>query len=130
MADRMFLLQVGGTVLIAGGITGVLVFRAGSEAMFLGFILGLVMSTLNAVAGSLCIGYAFDKPQNTFLKVVFGGMGVRMAVLLVAFFVLISVFRVDPLSLTLSLFGFYIIFLVMEILSIQRRMHNTEGAPR
>ena len=122
MIDRRFLIQVAVVVLIGGGAGGWLVSRYGSAAVSLGFAVGLLMSTLNAVAGSWCIGYGFDKPQNTFLKVVFGGMFVRMGTLLAGFFVLIAVFHLDTISLTVSLLGFYLIFLVMEILSIQRRM--------
>jgi hypothetical protein len=127
MIDRVFLVQVVAAVLLAGGVAGFLVLSSGSDAAFLGFVVGLLMSTVNAVAGSLSLGYAFDKPQKTFLKVVFGGMAVRMAILLAAFYVLITMFKVDTISLTLSLLGFYLIFLIMEILSIQRR---TRGAER
>lgn len=127
MVDRRLLIQIAGAFLIGGGIGAFMVSQSGSEATLLGFAVGLLMSTLNALAGSVCIGYAFDKPQNTFLKVVFGGMAVRMAVLLVAFFVLITMVHVETISLTLSLLGFYIIFLVMEILSIQRRPQTTGG---
>jgi hypothetical protein len=124
MIDRRFLLQCI-AVILPGGLAAGFWWRD-SPDVFSGVMVGLAMSTVNAVAASLSIGYAFDKPQNTFLKVVFGGMIVRMGVLLGSLFVLIKVFRIDVLSLALTLFGFNLIFLVMEILAIQRRVQARE----
>lgn len=115
-------------IIVAGSMGWFLFMRDAPGEMIAGSATGLVMSTVNAIIGSLCIGYAFDKPQNTFLKIVFGGMVLRMGILLGGLFVLITVFRFHTLSLTLSLLGFYLIFLVMEILSIQRRVEARERA--
>ena len=124
MIDRRFLLQCI-AVILPGGLVAGSWFRE-SPDVFSGVMIGLAMSTVNAVAASLSIGYAFDKPQNTFLKVVFGGMIIRMGILLVSLFVFIKVFQVHVLSLAITLLGFNLIFLLMEILAIQRRVQARE----
>jgi len=128
MVDRRFLLQCLAAIVIVGGVMGLLFVRDAPVEVLVGSVAGLVMSTLNAVAGSLCIGYAFDKSQNVFLKVVYGGMVLRMGSLLLVFFVLITVFQIHKVALTVSLLGFYLIFLVMEIFSILRRVEARERA--
>ena len=128
MVDRRFLLQCLAAIVIVGGVGGLLFVRDAPVEVLVGSVAGLVMSTLNAVAGSLCIGYAFDKSQNVFLKVVYGGMVLRMGSLLLVFFVLITVFQIHKVALTVSLLGFYLIFLVMEIFSILRRVEARERA--
>jgi len=126
MVDRRFLLQCFVAIVVVGGIGEFWFLRDSPVEAQVGAMAGLVMSTLNAAAGSLCIGYAFDKSQDVFMKVVFGGMVLRMGFLLLAFLVLITVFHIHKVALTVSLLGFYLIFLVMEILSIQRRAEERE----
>jgi len=120
MVDRSFLLQIGLTVLVVSGIAGFLLLRFGTEEMVVGAAAGTAMAVLNAVAGTLAAGYAFDKSHTRFLTIVLGGMGIRMAVMLIALFVLIRFAGLHVVSLATALFGLYLVFLVMEILSLQR----------
>ncbi|MDH4068804.1 MAG: ATP synthase subunit I [Ignavibacteria bacterium] len=120
MVDRTFLWHVGLTIVIAGAGGALLLSSLAGEEVLLAFGVGAGLSVLNAVVGTFSAGYAFDKSQTRFMKIVLGGMMVRMGVLLALLFVLIKFAELHVLSLTMSLFGFYLIFLVMEIFSIQR----------
>jgi hypothetical protein len=84
--------------------------------------LGAVMSTVNVLLGFLAIEYSFDKSYTTFLKAVLGGMGVRMALLLGVLLVLIRFGGLHAVALTVSLLGFYAVFLVLEVLFIQKKV--------
>lgn len=120
MVDRRFLLQVGFTVVLAAGL-GFVMFPTGtSDEAFVGAAVGLALSVLNAVAGTLSLAYAFDKSHTRFMVIVFLGMLARMGLLLAGLLVLIKLAGLHVLSLSVSLFGFYLIFLIMEILSLQR----------
>ena len=83
---------------------------------------GAALSTINVMLGYIAIRYSFDKSYTTFLKAVLGGMGVRMVFMLGAFIALIAVVGLQPMALTVSLLGFYAVFMVLEIVFIQRRM--------
>jgi hypothetical protein len=83
---------------------------------------GAAVSSVNVMLGYLAIRYSFDKSHTTFLKAVLGGMGLRLAFMLGAFTVLLLVFGMRPMALTLSLLAFYAVFMVLEIVHIQRRM--------
>ncbi len=83
---------------------------------------GAGLSTLNVILGYGAIRYSFDKSHTTFLKAVLGGMGLRLLLMLGAFTLLIMVLGMQPVALTVSLLGFYGVFMVLEIVYIQQRM--------
>jgi hypothetical protein len=110
------------TLVVPGGIVVWLLALYGTGEMLLAAVAGAVLSTLNVLAGFLTIEYAFEKSYTTFLKAVLGGLGVRMAATLGILLVLILVVKLHPVALTLSALGFYLVYLVLEILFIQRKM--------
>lgn len=83
---------------------------------------GAALSTFNVMLGYMAIRYSFDRSHTTFLKAVLGGMGLRLLFMLGAFIALIAGFGMQPVALTVSLLGFYTVFMVLEIVYIQRRM--------
>jgi cation transporter-like permease len=83
---------------------------------------GAALSTVNVMLGYMAIRYSFDRSHTTFLKAVLGGMGLRLLFMLGAFIALIAGFGMQPVALTVSLLGFYTVFMVLEIVYIQRRM--------
>ena len=83
---------------------------------------GAALSTINVMLGYIAIRYSFDKSYTTFLKAVLGGMGLRLLFMLGAFIALIAGFGLQPVPLTASLLGFYAVFMVLEIVFIQRSM--------
>jgi hypothetical membrane protein len=62
------------------------------------------------------------------LKAVLGGMGLRMLVMLGALLMLIEVFHFSAAPLVVSLMGFYVLFLVLEVMFMQKKLSKkTEG---
>ncbi len=84
--------------------------------------IGALLSTANVLAGYFAIEYSFEKSYTTFLKAMLGGMGIRMIFMLGALVVLIKVFDMHAVALTSFLLGFYIVYLVLEIMFIQKKM--------
>jgi hypothetical protein len=93
-----------------------------SEEVRVAVAAGAALSTVNVLLGYLAIRYSFDRSHTTFLKAVLGGMGLRLLFMLGAFIALIMGFGLHPVALTVSLLGFYAVFMVLEIVYIQRRM--------
>jgi len=120
--DRRFPRRVAAVVLIAAAVLAYPLVRYASPAVAVAVVAGAVISTLNALLGYCSIEYAFGKSYTTFLKVVIGGMGVRMLGMLGIMLVLILAFHVQPLPLTLSMLGFYMVYLVLEVLFIQTKV--------
>jgi hypothetical protein len=84
-------------------------------------IAGTLLSTLNVLAGYAAIEYSIGRSYTTFLKVVMGGMGIRMAAMLGIFLLCIKVLRLPIIPLSSAMMSFYSIFLILEILYIQTR---------
>jgi hypothetical protein len=120
--ERRFPRQVALVVLIGAAVLAYPLLRFASPGVAVAAAAGAAMSTLNALLGYAAIEYAFGKSYTTFLKVVIGGMGVRMLAMLGIMLVLILAFRLPALPLTLSMLGFYMVYLVLEILFIQTKV--------
>jgi hypothetical protein len=90
-----------------------------------------IIAVANVVAGCFLLEYAIDKPTSLFMIAVLGGMGVRMGIILVVLLVLL-LNGYDALSLSLSLMGFYVAFMVAEftfvLMELSRRPVRTSGS--
>ncbi|NTV06870.1 MAG: hypothetical protein HGA59_10280 [Chlorobiaceae bacterium] len=83
--------------------------------------LAWMMVVLNALTGYLLFEYAVDKESPVFTKVVFGGLTVRMLVLMMLIALLIIRHLVVVNDFVLSFFAFYFIYVIVEILGYQKK---------
>jgi hypothetical protein len=120
--DRRFPVQVVGVLAGASVIVAFPLVRYGSMEVLLAAAAGAVLSAVNVLLGYLAIEYSFEKSYTTFLKAVLGGMGARMVLILAALLVLIKVVGLHTVALTVSLLSFYLVFLILELLFIQRKV--------
>ncbi|MBX2990740.1 MAG: hypothetical protein KF749_06170 [Bacteroidetes bacterium] len=126
--DRRFPVQVAVTFAAGLVVAAILLISTGSQGVVVAVIAGSVLSTLNALAGFLAIEYSLQKPHETFMKAVLGGMGIRMVVMLGMLVFLIKVVKLHTVALVASVLGFYVIYLVLELLYIQKKVsHNSQG---
>ena len=120
--EQRFPIHIGVTFILGVVLTTVFSFLAGKEEAIPAAVVGAVLSTANVIAGFFAIEYSMGKSQETFLKAVLGGMGIRMAVLLGVIAVLIKFSSLHVGGLIASLLGFYAVYLILEILYIQKRV--------
>jgi hypothetical protein len=120
--DRRFPLQVGAALLVMALVAAYPLLRYGTEAVIFAVLAGTALSTVNVLAGFLTIEYSFDRSYTTFLKAVLGGMGIRMALMLGALLVCILGFRLHTLAVTIGMMVPYSVFLVLEILFLQKKV--------
>jgi hypothetical protein len=85
---------------------------------------GAIITTINVLAGYAAIEYAHGKSAATFLKYVLGGMGVRLFAVAGVLVVLIKVFEIDVSALVWTMVFFYVVFLMLEIMYIQKKFGN------
>jgi hypothetical protein len=86
-------------------------------AVFLAWIL----VAANTVGGYLLFEYAFEKDSAVFTKVVFGGVAVRLLILMIAVAVVLVGKMVDNNQFVFSLFAFYCSYVILEILGYQKK---------
>jgi hypothetical protein len=131
-SDLRFPLRVAVVLLLAGLVLGYPLTVSAAPPTRTAVVLGAVLATVNVLMGYAAIEYTFHRSYTAFLKAVLGGMGIRMVLVLGVLVALITQWAVPVLPLTLSLFGFYTVFLALEVLYIQRKVsdrHQEEHAP-
>lgn len=84
-------------------------------------IFGGAVCLVNAIAGFYFSEFAFEKNQNQFLLTVFSSMGIRLLLMLLAMFIAILNFKLPKFEILISLFGFYSIFMLIEIFYLQSK---------
>jgi hypothetical protein len=89
---------------------------------------GTAVAMLNAVAAFGVMRWAEGRPAGAFLAAVLGGMGVRMIGVLVAVLLAVTVFDLPRLALVASLFGHFVVFLVLEMVAVGGRRAALAGA--
>ena len=87
----------------------------GNQELLIASIVSCMICAVNALVGGGIVWWAKGKDQSTFLKAVFGGMGIRLFMVLVLFFSVVKLAKLHVFSLTLSLFLFYLLFQFLEI---------------
>jgi hypothetical protein len=86
------------------------------------FLAGVAVSLTNFLLGFLSVEFAFDKSHTLFLKIVLGGMGVRLFLMALAVLVLIKGYDLDSLSLMFTLLGYYAVNLALEMVFLQKKV--------
>lgn len=95
------------------------------------FIFGYIISLMNAIIGYKLNTMAFNKPTKSFMMLVFGGMGIRLILVMLFLVILIQFTSLDSLSLVGSVFFFYTLFISIEIyflhkVQMQAKKHNPD----
>lgn len=120
--DWWFPAQVLIALIVVGGIGAYPIVRYGSNEILGASLLGAFLATVNVLLGYLAIEYSFGKSITTFFKVVIGGMGIRMLLMALVLVFAISLLHVHAMALVGSMGIFYIVFLTLEVLFIQKKL--------
>lgn len=120
--ERRFPLHVGVACGALVTLAAYPLLRWGTADIVLAAGTGAVLSTGNVLLGYALIEYGFEKSYTTFLKVVLGGMGIRMAFMLGALMLLIMVFHLHTVALTVTMVLFMMVYLILEIVYLQRKV--------
>ena len=115
-----FLKQVGIALAAAFVIGSYPLYAYGDPGLNFSVAVGCAICTANVLAGALSILLGFDKPNQDFLKILFGGMLARMMVIGIVVFVLVKFTSIQVFGLILSLFVFYVLFQILEIRFLMR----------
>lgn len=88
-----------------------------------------LIALVNVILGMLLLEWGIDKSNNQFMYAVFGGMGVRMGLILIAL-TLLLINGYHQLSLALALMGFYMMFMITEIVYVLTELNRRRDSER
>ena len=83
--------------------------------------LAWIMVVINTAVGYLLFEYALDKESVVFTKVVFGGLMVRLLLMMVLIAVVLLRHLAVINDFVFSFFAFYCIYVIVEILGYQKK---------
>ena len=115
-------LIVGTTILWV--VVGYPMYVWGNSEILIASLVSCAICAVNALVGGWIALWAKGKDQATFLKAVFGGMGIRIFIVLILFFSIVKLAKLNVFSLTLSLFLFYVLFQILEIHFFVKKSSN------
>ncbi len=83
---------------------------------------GCILSVMNAFLGYMVIERGFQLNDRQFIIVSLGGFVLRFFLMIAAVALVLLVTKVNVLIFLLTLFGFYIFFMIGEILHINKKI--------
>ncbi len=98
--------------------------KYGTEGTTGAAIMGALLTTANVLLGYAAIQYSYRKSTTVFFKFVLGGMAVRMMLLTFVLVLLVKVWNVEIAPLVWSMGLFYIVYLTLEVLYIQKKFDS------
>ncbi|HEY6192991.1 MAG TPA: hypothetical protein VI215_11775 [Bacteroidota bacterium] len=122
--DWSFPRQVLITLLVVACGAAYPLMKYGTAEILRAVLAGAAITTMNVLAGYAAIEYSHGKSASTFLKYVLGGMGVRLMAVAAVLVALIRVFGFEVSALVWSMVFFYVIFLILELMFIQKKFGN------
>jgi len=120
--DWAFPKQIALALAVIGSLAWYPLARYGTPEIVSAAATGALLATLNVLMGFASIEYSHGKSATVFFKVVLGGMGIRLLCLALALVFLMKVLHLHAGALVGSLGIFYAVFLVLEVLFIQKKV--------
>lgn len=93
-------------------------------------VTALVLSVLNSLAGYLIARQAFGKSLNTFLSIIFGSLGARSLLVIVAAWYFLSVVRLHQLGFALTFAISMFVMIIGEIFFFHRSYEESKRQVR
>lgn len=123
-----FLKWLCGVTAIAWLLLALPLYFLGEAKILWGTIVGCCLPALCFVVGFHSMCRNLHRPLNKLMVAFFGGMLARMLFIGLAFFLILRLTQLHVASLLTSLFGFYILYLVLELYFVNGRFkHIKEG---
>lgn len=88
---------------------------------FYSLFFGFIFSTLNFALGVLAIHFGFEKSDKIFLIIVFGGLVVRLFLMLILIVIALEFLFVRLNSFIFTTFIFYFYYLIVEIFILNQK---------
>lgn len=113
---------------VAWLLLAVPLYLLGEANILWGAIVGCLLPAFCFVVGFYSMCRNLHRPPNKLMIAVFGGMLARMLFIGLAFFLILWLTQLHVASLLTSLFGFYFLYLALELYFINGRFkHIKEG---
>jgi len=118
---KRFLKSIAVFSLITFIIAAYPLYKYNSGVQLYSILSGFFISLINALLGFRLNIMAFEKSMKSFMVLVFGGLGLRMIIVIIFLVILLQFSFFEPFSLIASVFFFYILFISIEIYFLHQK---------
>lgn len=121
---------MGITTGVAWGLMAFPLYFFADPMILWGILVGCILSALCFTAGFYAVYRSFQGPFRTFMIMIFGGMVARLFFIGAVFVLLVNLTSLHVVSFLLSLLGFYLMYLIIELYFVNTRLQSREEHPR
>lgn len=122
--DKYFFKNFIKLLFVSVTLVSLLIFYLNNKIINTSIIVGFLLGLLNVLIGYFFIEYGYNKSIAKFLKILVGGMGLRLLILISLLFFFIKYLNLHIFTFIISLFVFYVIFLIFELVYIEKRLNS------
>ena len=106
------------SLLILAGYT---LFAASNKIIFKSILIGDFLAFLNFILGLLFVFWGLNRPNKEFLASLFGGLLIRLSLLLILLTSTLIFLEINEISFIFSILFFYFFYVIIEIIYLNFR---------
>jgi hypothetical protein len=121
-----FLKIMGITTGIAWGIMAIPFYYLAEPVIVWGVLVGCILAAFCFATGFYAVCRSFQRSLRILMIVILGGMLVRLVMLGAIFVLLVNLTSLHVTSFLVSLLGFYVVYLIIELYFVNNRLYRQE----
>ena len=102
-------------------LAGYTLFAASNKIFYKSILIGDFLAFLNFIIGLLFVSWGLNRPNKEFLASVFGGLLIRLSLLLILLTSTLIFLEINEISFIFSILFFYFFYLIIEIIYLNFR---------
>jgi hypothetical protein len=121
-----FLKTMSITTGVAWGLIAIPLYFWAEPVIVWGVLIGCLLAAICFTAGFYAVCRSFQRSFRVLMITVFGGMLARLVLIGAIFILLVNLTSLHVTSFLLSLLGFYVVYLVIELYFVNNKLHPQE----
>jgi hypothetical protein len=102
-------------------LAGYTLFAASNKIIFKSILIGDFLAFLNFILGLLFVSWGLNRPNKEFLVSLFGGLLIRLSLLLILLTTTLIFLEINEISFIFSILFFYFFYVIIEIIYLNFR---------
>ena len=111
---------------IAWGLIAILLYYLANPVIVWGVLVGWILSATCFTTGFYAICHSFQRSFRVLTITIFGGMLARLVFIGAIFILLVNLTSLHVTSFLVSLLGFYVVYLIIELHFVNSKLHRRE----
>ena len=102
-------------------LAGYSLFALSNQIIFKSILIGDFLAFLNFILGLLFVSWGLNRPNKEFLASLFGGLLIRLSLLLILLTSTLIFLEINEISFIFSILFFYFFYVIIEIIYLNFR---------